>query len=80
MAKKPPKPNTPAPKGSYAIPATKTEGAKYPVDTIAHARNALSRVGQHGTPEQKAKVYAKVKREYPELAKRSTVVPKRKPK
>jgi hypothetical protein len=74
--------NTKAPAGSYAV--TKQVGGKtvksYPVDTMARARNALSRVGQHGTPAEKAAVYAKVKSEYPALAKRSTVIKTPKPK
>jgi len=40
---------------------------KYPIHDIAHARNALARVSQHGTPEEKAKVRAAVYRKYPEL-------------
>jgi hypothetical protein len=74
--------NTKAPAGSYAV--TKKVGGKtiksYPTDTIARARNALSRVGQHGTAADKGKVYAKVKSEYPALAKRSTVIKTPKPK
>lgn len=78
-AKKPAKKfvaNTKAPAGSYAV--TQKVGGKtvkkYPVDTMARARNALSRVGQHGTAAQKADVYRKVKAEYPALAKRSSVI------
>lgn len=37
----------------------------YPVDTANRARNALARVSQFGTPALKAKVRAKVAREYP---------------
>jgi hypothetical protein len=77
MAKKKFVANTKAPASSYAI--TKTVGGKtiksYPVNTVARARNAISRVGQHGTTAEKAKVYAKVKSTYPALAKRSTVIP-----
>lgn len=85
MAKKPARKfvaNTKAPAGSYAV--TKKAGGKtvksYPCDTMARARNAISRVGQHGTAADKAKVYAKVRSTYPALAKRSTVIktPKRK--
>lgn len=70
--------NTKAPAGSYAIPPGSPVGgkgvAKYPVNTEARARNALSRVGQHGTPQEKKMVYAKVKATYPALAKRSSVI------
>ncbi len=37
----------------------------YPVEDASHARNALARVSQHGSPELKAKVRAKVKSKYP---------------
>ena len=40
---------------------------KYPIHDIAHARNALARVAQHGTPEEKEKVRAAVYKRYPEL-------------
>jgi hypothetical protein len=60
------------------VPASSPVGgkgvAKYPVNTVARARNAISRVGQHGTPTEKKMVYAKVKATYPALAKRSSVI------
>jgi len=37
----------------------------YPIEDASHARNALARVSQHGSPELKAKVRAKVKAKYP---------------
>ena len=40
-------------------------GGRYPIEDAAHARNALARVSQHGTPEEKAKVRAKVHGKYP---------------
>lgn len=79
-AKKPAKKfvaNTKAPVASYAV-TQKEDGRtvkKYPVDTLAHAKAALSYVGQHGTPAEKKAVYAKVKSQYPALAKRSSVIP-----
>lgn len=48
-----------APK-NFALP-----GRRYPIEDPAHARNALARVSQHGSPEEKAKVRAKVHRKYP---------------
>jgi hypothetical protein len=45
---------------NFALP-----GRKYPIEDASHARNALSRVSQFGTPSQKATVRAKVKRKYP---------------
>jgi hypothetical protein len=37
----------------------------YPVEDASHARNALARVSQHGSPSLKAKVRAKVHAKYP---------------
>lgn len=45
----------------FAIPDEKA----YPIEDVAHARNALARVAQHGTPAEKAKVRAAVKKKYP---------------
>jgi len=42
-------------------------GRRYPIHDRAHARNALSRVAQHGTPSEKATVRRKVKRKYPDI-------------
>ena len=39
----------------------------YPVEDEAHARNALSRVSQDGTPAEKATVRRKVHRRFPGL-------------
>lgn len=58
---------------SFAIPSKR----KYPIGDQAHARNAISRVGQHGTAAEKRAVYGAVRRKYPSLAKRSTVIPTR---
>lgn len=48
------------PSSVFALP-----GRKYPIDTIARARNALARVSQFGTPEEKAIVRRKVHAKYP---------------
>jgi hypothetical protein len=70
--------NTRAPKRSYAIPPGSPVGgrgvAKYPLDSLARARNALARVAQHGTPAEKRMVHAAVRRKYPALAQRSSVI------
>lgn len=50
---------------NFALP----EERKYPIHDIEHARNALARVAQHGTAEEKAKVQAAVYRKYPTLKK-----------
>lgn len=40
----------------------------YPIEDKAHARNALSRVGQFGSPDQKAKVRSEVHQKYPSIS------------
>jgi hypothetical protein len=37
----------------------------YPIEDKSHARNALARVSQHGSPAVKAEVRAKVHSKYP---------------
>jgi len=39
----------------------------YPMNDDSHARNALARVAQHGTPALKKRVTAAVKRKYPSM-------------
>lgn len=60
------------PSQDFALPATRSKsGGKggYPVNDPAHARNALSRVSQFGTPSQQAAVRAKVKKKFPGIGK-----------
>lgn len=45
-------------------------GRRYPINDIAHARNALARVAQFGTPEEKKKVRSAVYKKYPSLKKK----------
>ncbi len=44
---------------------------KYPIEDKAHARNALARVSQHGSPAEKTKVRAAVHRKYPGIGRKS---------
>lgn len=55
---------------TFAIPGKR----KYPIPDLSHARNALARVSQYGTPAEKRAVKAAVKRKFPALAKRSKVI------
>lgn len=48
---------------TFALPDTR----QYPIHDLAHARNALARVAQNGTPEQKSKVRAAVARKFPKV-------------
>ena len=50
---------------NFAIP----EKRAYPLNDEAHARNALARVSQHGTPEEKRRVRAAVAPKYPGIGK-----------
>jgi hypothetical protein len=43
----------------------------YPINDPAHARNALSRVSQFGSPDLKAQVRAKVHAKYPSIGQKS---------
>lgn len=52
-------------KKSFALPGKR----KYRIDDKAHARNALARVAQHGSPSEKKAVRAAVGRKYPSLKK-----------
>lgn len=52
-----------APK-NFALP-----NDRYPIEDASHARNALARVSQHGSPAEKAKVRAKVHAKYPSIGK-----------
>ena len=52
-----------------AIPSKDCAGPdrSYPINDASHARNALARVSQHGTPALKARVKSAVKRKYPKI-------------
>jgi hypothetical protein len=56
------------PKKSFALPGKR----KYPIPDKAHARNALARVAQNGTPAQQKKVKAAVHKRFPSLGKKKT--------
>lgn len=61
-------------KARKALPAKDFAGPdrSYPVNDPTHARNALSRVSQFGSPAEKAKVRAKVHAKYPSIGKSNT--------
>jgi len=50
------------PASAFAVDGKKKA---YPIQDEAHARNALARVSQFGTPAEKAAVRRKVKAKYP---------------
>lgn len=59
------------PKKSFAIkaktPAKGKPKGSYPIPDVAHARNALARVAQFGSPAQKAQVKAAVRKHFPDI-------------
>lgn len=61
------------PDSAFAIierdPKTGEKIRKYPIHDRAHAKNALARVAQFGTPEERRTVRTKVYQKYPELKK-----------
>lgn len=65
MAKLTAKARKALPKKDFALP-----GGRYPVEDKNHARNALARVSQFGTPAEKAKVRAKVAARFPSIGKK----------
>jgi hypothetical protein len=74
MAKLTTKTRKALPTSSFALPG-KGEGpsgkgaGSYPIPDKSHARNALSRVSQHGSSAEKAKVRAKVHAKFPDIGK-----------
>jgi hypothetical protein len=71
------------PKSDFALPG-KGEGPKgagagsYPIPDASHARNALARVSQHGSPAEKAEVRAKVHAKFPGIGEGGEHKPKSK--
>lgn len=52
------------------LPASKfvfPKGRRYPIEDKPHARNALARVSQYGSPSEKAKVRSAVHSKYPDI-------------
>ena len=50
------------PDSDFALP-----GRRYPIHNLTHAQNALARVEENGTPEEKRRVRAAVRKRYPSL-------------
>jgi hypothetical protein len=46
-------------------------GRRYPIEDKSHARNALARVSQHGSPAEKPRVRAKVHAKFPAIGEKS---------
>ena len=54
------------PAKAFAEPSTRA----YPIQDANHARNALARVSQFGSPMEKQKVRAAVHRKYPTIGRK----------
>lgn len=61
MAKMTSKQRNSLPTKDFALPKERA----YPINDKSHARNALARVSQHGTPAEKKAVRSKVHKKYP---------------
>lgn len=64
MAKLTTKARKQLPASDFAEPQSRA----YPVPDASHARNALARVAQHGTPAEQATVRRKVASKFPGIA------------
>ncbi len=51
------------PSSEFAEPGKR----KYPIPDASHARNALARVSQFGSSEEKKKIRSAVHRKYPDI-------------
>ena len=56
-------------KKSFALPSKR----KYPIPDKAHARNALARVAQFGTPAEQKKVNAAVRKRSPSIGEKKNI-------
>lgn len=57
---------------NFALP-----GKRYPIHDMVHARNALARVAQHGTPKEQVAVRSRVHNKFPSLEKNASTVSRR---
>lgn len=76
MAKLPASTRNALPMNQFALPGAgagkngKGSGS-YPIPDASHARNALARVAQHGSPSQQARVRAAVHSKFPNIGRRT---------
>lgn len=54
------------PSNDFVFPGSR----KYPIPDKSHARNALARVSQFGSPSQKAAVRSAVHKKYPSMGRK----------
>jgi hypothetical protein len=58
------------PRSSFAVAGKAPKSGSYPIPHKSHARNALARASQFGTPAVKAEVRRKVSAKFPGLSKK----------
>jgi hypothetical protein len=56
-------------KSSFVFPGKRS----YPIEDMNHARNALARVAQNGSPAEQARVRAAVHKKFPSIGHKATV-------
>ncbi len=61
------------PASAFAEPGAR----KYPMNDPAHARNAMARVSQYGSPAERAAVARKLRGRFPAMAARSRALRRR---
>ena len=64
-------------KKEFAIPKKAPGSGSYPIPDESHGRNALARVSQFGTSEEKAMVRAKVAKKFPNIKQRKFKIKKK---
>ncbi len=52
------------PKADFGVPSKAPGSGSYPLNDENHARNALARVSQFGSPSEQSEVRSKVKRKF----------------
>jgi len=58
--------------GDFAIPSKAPGSGSYPIPDLAHARNALARASQFGSPAEQQQVRQAVYRKFPQLKPKQT--------
>lgn len=58
---------TAAERNQMSATAFALRGRRYPIENASHAQNALARVSQYGTPDEKVQVRTAVHAKYPSM-------------
>lgn len=63
------------PKSDFAVPGKAPGSGSYPIPDASHARNALARASQFGSPAVKSAVKRKVAAKFPQIGQKSAAKP-----